>query len=164
MYINSQTGYNNTINKELLGRSSLIKIPKTKARDFIGEVIGWFDHLKSYGLPNNSFSGKSASRGGSNTTFLNSGNLKRKYSMSITAKVLRHLLKGNTVTAAEISGKFGSATPTEVIRQLRMKGYAIYANKTKLWDGTPTTKYRIGTPSRAMVAAAYRAAGFSVFK
>ena len=84
--------------------------------------------------------------------------------MSITAKVLRHLLKGNAVTAAEISGKFGSATPTEVIRQLRMKGYAVYANKTNLWDGTPTTKYRLGKPSRAMVAAAYRAAGFSVFK
>ena len=84
--------------------------------------------------------------------------------MSITAKVLRHLLKGNTVTAAEISGKFGSATPTEVIRQLRMKGYAVYSNKTELWDGTPTTKYRIGTPSRAMVAAAYRNVGGSVFK
>lgn len=69
MYINSQTRYNNTINKELLGKSSLIKTPKTKARDFDGEVIGWFDHLKSYGLPNNSFSGKSVSRNRSNTTF-----------------------------------------------------------------------------------------------
>jgi hypothetical protein len=84
--------------------------------------------------------------------------------MSITAKVLRHLLKGNTITAAEIGGKFGSATPTEVIRQLRMKGYAVYSNKTELWDGTPTTKYRIGTPSRAMVAAAYQTVGGSVFK
>lgn len=69
MYINSASGYNNTINKELLSKSSLIKTPKTKARDFAGEVIGWFDHLKSYGLLNNSFSGKSASRDRSNTTF-----------------------------------------------------------------------------------------------
>jgi hypothetical protein len=119
-------------------------------------------NLKS--VYNSIFSGNSASRGGNNTTLVNSGTLKRKYSMSITAKVLRHLLKGNTVTAAEIAGKFGSATPTEVIRQLRMKGYAVYSNKTELWDGTPTTKYRIGSPSRAMVAAAYRNVGGSVFK
>ena len=84
--------------------------------------------------------------------------------MSITAKVLRHLLKGNTVTAAEIGGKFGAGNPTEIIRQLRMKGYAVYANKTELWNGLPTTKYRIGKPSRAMVAAAYQTAGGSVFK
>jgi hypothetical protein len=45
-----------------------------------------------------------------------------------------------------------------------MKGYAVYSNKTELWDGTPTTKYRIGTPSRAMVAAAYQTVGGSVFK
>ena len=54
MYINSKTGYNSIIDKELLSRSSLIKTSKTKARDFIGEVIGWFDHLKPYGLLNNS--------------------------------------------------------------------------------------------------------------
>lgn len=84
--------------------------------------------------------------------------------MSITAKVLRHLLKGNTVTAAEIGGKFGAGNPTEIIRQLRMKGYAVYANKTELWNGLPTTKYRLGRPSRAMVAAAYQTVGGSVFK
>lgn len=84
--------------------------------------------------------------------------------MSITAKVLRHLLKGNTVTAAEIGGKFGAGNPTEIIRQLRMKGYAVYANKSELWNGLPTTKYRLGRPSRAMVAAAYQTVGGSVFK
>lgn len=83
--------------------------------------------------------------------------------MSQTAKVLRHLLNGNTVTAAEIQGKFGLANPTEAIRQLRMKGYAVYGNKTKLWDGTPTTKYRIGKPSRKMVALAYAVSGAELF-
>lgn len=118
-------------------------------------------NLKS--VYNDLFSGQSASRDRSNTTFLNSGNLKRKYTMSINAKVLRHLLKGNEITASEISGKYGAGNPTEVIRQLRMKGYAVYGNKTNLWDGTPTTKYRIGTPSRAMVAAAYQSVGAEVF-
>ena len=119
-------------------------------------------NLKS--VYNSIFSGNSASRGRNNTTLENSGKLKRKYNMSITAKVLRHLLKGNTITAAEIAGKFGAGNATEIVRQLRMKGYAVYSNKTELWDGTPTTKYRIGTPSRAMVAAAYQTVGGSVFK
>lgn len=83
--------------------------------------------------------------------------------MTHTAKVLRHLLKGNTVTAAEIAGKFGAGNPHEVIRQLRVKGYAVYANEAKLWDGTPTTKYRLGRPSRAMVAAAYALSGAELF-
>lgn len=83
--------------------------------------------------------------------------------MTHTAKVLRHLLKGNTVTAAEIAGKFGAGNPHEVIRQLRVKGYAVYANEVTLWDGTPSTKYRLGRPSRAMVAAAYAATGASLF-
>lgn len=109
------------------------------------------------------FSGNSVSRAGSNTTYFNSDNSQRKQTMSQTAKVLRHLLKGNTVTAAELAGKFGCGNPTEVIRQLRVKGYAVYGNKTRLWDGTPTTKYRIGKPSRKMVAAAYASVGASVF-
>jgi len=83
--------------------------------------------------------------------------------MSITSRVLKHLLKGNTLTAAEIKGKFNAASPAEVIRQLRMKGYAVYGNKTELYNGSVATKYRIGTPSRAMVAAAYRNAGGDLF-
>ena len=83
--------------------------------------------------------------------------------MSKTAKVLRHLLKGNTVTAAELSGKFGLGNPQEAIRQLRMKGYAVYANKATRWDGVETTKYRIGSPSKAMVAAAYALSGADLF-
>lgn len=88
---------------------------------------------------------------------------KQGVTMSHTAKVLRHLLKGNTLTASEIAGKFGAGNPTEVIRQLRVKGYAVYSNKTKLWDGTSTTKYRIGRPSRKMVALAYAVSGADLF-
>lgn len=83
--------------------------------------------------------------------------------MTKTAKVLRHLLKGNTLTAAEIGGKFGVGNPTELVRQLRLKGYAVYSNSVTLWDGTPSTKYRLGRPSKAMVAAAYAAQGASLF-
>lgn len=83
--------------------------------------------------------------------------------MTHTAKVLRHLLKGNTVTAAELAGKFGVGNPQEVIRQLRIKGYPVYANKATLWNGAETTKYRLGRPSKAMVAAAYAQSGATLF-
>lgn len=83
--------------------------------------------------------------------------------MTHTAKVLRHLLKGNTVTAAELAGKFGVGNPQEVIRQLRIKGYPVYANKATLWNGAETTKYRLGRPSKAMVAAAYALSGAELF-
>ena len=83
--------------------------------------------------------------------------------MSQTTKLINHLKKGHTVTASEITGKFGLANPTEAIRQIRMKGYAVYGNKTTLWDGTAATKYRLGQPSRAMVAAAYQLTGADLF-
>lgn len=83
--------------------------------------------------------------------------------MSKTQKLINHLAKGNQVTAKEISGKFGLANPHEAIRQIRMKGYAVYNNPVTLRDGTPSSKYRIGTPSRAMVAAAYAVSGGTTF-
>ena len=83
--------------------------------------------------------------------------------MSMTAKLARHLLKGNQVTTAEIEGKFGFADGHSAVRDLRKQGYAVYGNKKTLWDGSVTTKYRIGTPSRAMVAAAYATVGADLF-
>lgn len=42
------------MDKGLLSKSSLTKTAKTEARDLVREVRGWFDHLKSSGLLNNS--------------------------------------------------------------------------------------------------------------
>jgi hypothetical protein len=125
----------------------------------MNNIIKKLFYFNSKSVYNTNMIGK-ASRG-STTSSYRSGN--QGVIMSQTAKVLRHLLKGNTVTAAEIQGKFGLANPTEAIRQLRIKGYAVYGNKTKLWDGTPTTKYRIGRPSRKMVALAYSVSGADLF-
>lgn len=84
--------------------------------------------------------------------------------MSKTASVLNYLLKGKTVTPAELSTKFRLGNPYEVIRQLRMKGYAIYTNKATLWNGNQTVKYKLEQPSKEMVAAAYASRGFKCFK
>lgn len=49
-----------------------------------------------------------------------------------------------------------------LITELRQEGYAIYKNN-KTINGATTPVYRLGTPSRAMVAAAARLVGASLF-
>lgn len=80
--------------------------------------------------------------------------------MSKTVRVLEAFKKGEQLTAKQISARFGVANPTALVSDLRRKGYALYANKRTNKGGETRTFYRLGTPSRAMVAAAY-AAGFT---
>lgn len=83
--------------------------------------------------------------------------------MSKQAKLLNLLTAGREVTARQISGSFGFSNPHDAIYQLRNKGYCIYSNKVKLSDGTETVKYRMGKPSKRMVALANRIAGAQLF-
>ena len=83
--------------------------------------------------------------------------------MSKQAKLLNYLSSGAEVTARQISGSFGLSNPHDAIYQLRNQGHCIYANKAKLHDGTETTKYRLGKPSKRMIALANRVAGASIF-
>jgi hypothetical protein len=83
--------------------------------------------------------------------------------VSKTAKLETFLKTGATVTAKQITSRFGLKNPHEAIRQLRQDGVCVYSNATTLSDGTKATKYRIGTPSKAMVAAAARLAGAELF-
>lgn len=73
---------------------------------------------------------------------------------SKSARFLTALKNGEELTAKQITARFGIANPTATVSDLRLRGgYAIYANPTR----TGVTKYRLGTPSRAVVAAGYRA-------
>lgn len=83
--------------------------------------------------------------------------------MSKQAKLLNHLQAGAEVTARQIAGSFGLKNPHDAIHQLRNQGHCIYANKALLSDGTETTKYRIGRPSRSMIAVANKVMGASIF-
>lgn len=76
-------------------------------------------------------------------------------------KLLEALKKGETLTAKQISNRFKIAHPGSAVRNLRSKGYAVYSNTTTNSKGIEKVKYRIGTPSREMVAAAYRAGVFA---
>jgi hypothetical protein len=64
--------------------------------------------------------------------------------MSKTDRILEALMGGEELTAKQMKARFSVGNPAEVVRQLRFKG------KTKNF-------YRLGTPSRAVVAAGYRA-------
>ena len=79
--------------------------------------------------------------------------------MNVTksSKLLSALRKGEELTAAQISQRFGIKNPTATVSDLRYSGFAIYANQHKDTKGRQTTKYRLGNPSRRIVAAGYRA-------
>lgn len=72
--------------------------------------------------------------------------------MSKQAKLLAAFEAGNSFTAKQISASFGLKDPVASVRNLRDQGHCIYANSAKLHDGTETVKYRLGTPTKRMVA------------
>jgi predicted ArsR family transcriptional regulator len=81
--------------------------------------------------------------------------------MTVQSKVLNVLKSGKQFTAGQIAGLFGTTENSVMARisELRSQGYAIYSNTTK----NGKTAYRLGRPSRAMVAAAFASAGTSLF-
>lgn len=65
---------------------------------------------------------------------------------------------GAQLTTKQIRAQYKIASPTKVISNLRLEdGLPIYANKHVDTKGRETTKFRLGTPSRAVIAAGYRA-------
>jgi predicted ArsR family transcriptional regulator len=77
--------------------------------------------------------------------------------MTKQGRLLEALRNGEQLTANQIRARFGIANPTATVSDLRFSGFAVYANRRTDTKGRATTKYRIGTPSRAVVAAGYKA-------
>jgi predicted ArsR family transcriptional regulator len=77
--------------------------------------------------------------------------------MTKQERVLEALQRGEQLTAKQIAARFGVANPRATISDIRYQGFAIYANRNVDTKGRVTTKYRLGRPSRALVAAGYRA-------
>lgn len=76
---------------------------------------------------------------------------------TIQSKVLNALTEGQALTSKQIKARFGAGNPQAVIQALRFSGYSIYLNRHKDTKGRVTKKYRLGTPSRAIIAAGYKA-------
>lgn len=65
---------------------------------------------------------------------------------------------GREMTAKQITAQFGIKSPSKVVSNLRMEdGLSIYCNRHVDTKGRETNKYRLGTPSRKVIAAGYRA-------
>ena len=82
--------------------------------------------------------------------------------MSKQDLLLKHLNAGKAFTAKQISASFGIAHPASTIRNLREQGYCVYSNPAVV-GGAEVVKYRIGKPTRSMVALAARIGGASAF-
>ena len=75
-----------------------------------------------------------------------------------TAKVLAALESGVELTGKQISARYSVKNVRALISSLRMQGYPVYLNKrVSTFDGETYSKYRLGTPTRAVIAAGYRA-------
>jgi transcription initiation factor IIE alpha subunit len=75
-----------------------------------------------------------------------------------TAKVAAALENGAELTAKQISARYGVKNVRAVISKLRTEGFSIYLNKrVSSFDGETYMKYMVGTPTRAVVAAGYKA-------
>ena len=75
-----------------------------------------------------------------------------------TAKVAAALINGAELTAKQISSRYGVKNVRAVISKLRSEGLSIYLNKrVSSFDGESYMKYMIGTPTKAIIAAGYKA-------
>ena len=79
--------------------------------------------------------------------------------VTMESKVLTALQNGRTLSSAQLSSQFGAGNPQAVIQALRYKGFPIYLNTVTDTKGRSRNVYRLGTPSRAIIAAGYKAMG-----
>jgi LEA14-like dessication related protein len=82
--------------------------------------------------------------------------------MNTTNRLLAALRTGEQLTARQIASRYAVANPHDLVYKLRSQGYPIYLNECTNSKGEITQKYRLGTPSREMVAVAFAAAGASL--
>ena len=82
--------------------------------------------------------------------------------MTQTKRVLAALQSGEELTAKQIAARFRIASPSKVVSNIRYEGHAVYLNKHTDTKGRVTHKYRIGKPSRKLIAAGYRALAMGI--
>ena len=77
--------------------------------------------------------------------------------MSQKEKLRKAFFAGRSLTAKQISAQFGIASPAKVVSQLRLEdGLPIYSNRHTDTKGRVTHQFRLGTPSRKVIAAGYQ--------
>jgi hypothetical protein len=74
--------------------------------------------------------------------------------------LLEAFMNGEELTQRQMVARYGFASTNgarAAVSALRFKGFSIYANKRSNSKGEVVTKYRLGSPSRAVIGAGFRA-------
>ena len=74
-----------------------------------------------------------------------------------SAKVIAALESGVELTGKQIESRYNVGNARALFSSLRMQGYPVYLNKRTNGFGDTYSKYRLGTPSRAVIEAGYQA-------
>ena len=74
-----------------------------------------------------------------------------------TAKVIAAFESGAELTERQINARFGVKNARALVSSLRMQGYPVYCNQRTNASGETSSKYRLGTPTRSVLAAGYAA-------
>ena len=74
-----------------------------------------------------------------------------------TYRLFEALQSGERITASQANKRFGIGNVRAEVSRIRQNGFAVYADQRVAGNGVRVTEYRLGTPSRKLVAAGYRA-------
>lgn len=74
-----------------------------------------------------------------------------------TFKLFNAMYGGEKITPAEAAKRFGIKNMSAEVSRIRQNGYAVYSKSRVAGNGVKVTEYEIGTPSRKLVAAGYKA-------
>ena len=74
-----------------------------------------------------------------------------------TDRVIAYFKAGRDLTEAQARARFGVLNMSALASSLRFKGYAVYKNSKTTAKGSEISICRLGTPSKAVIAAGYRA-------
>lgn len=83
-----------------------------------------------------------------------------KYSYSKetkTFKLQQALQSGAVVTASEAAKRFGIKNLSAEVSRVRQNGYVVTKSTRKAGNGVQVTEYKLGHPTREMIALAYKA-------
>ena len=72
-------------------------------------------------------------------------------------KLFQAMYAGEKITKSVASKRFGIKNISAEVSRIRQNGYAVYAKNRVATNGVKVTEYEIGTPSRKLVAAGYKA-------
>ncbi len=67
------------------------------------------------------------------------------------------VLEGETLSPSEAKKRFGIGNLSAEVSRISQSGFAIYANRRVAGNGVAVTEYKMGKPSRKLVAAGYKA-------